>query len=75
MVNIIKKILKYDKEDSLIRDGIILVSSSLILSIAGYFYHFYMGRTLGPESYGILGVILSVVYILLVPAQVIQTTI
>ncbi len=74
MVNI-KSLLKYSKEDSLIRDSAILFSATLGLSVAGFFFHFYMGRVLGPASYGILGAIFSLFYVILVPFNVIQTSI
>src|SRR3989344_5369358 len=74
MVNL-KKIFKYTKEDSLVRDSFILFIATMVMNLAGFLYHFVMGRMLGPESYGILGVVLSLIYILLVPFNVIQTSI
>ena len=73
-MDIIKKFLKYDKNDSLIRDGIILFTATMIANASGYIYHLGMGRILGPADYGALGAILSLLYILLVPFNVIQTT-
>ncbi len=74
-MDIIKKLLRYEKDDSLIRDGIILFTATMIANAAGYIYHFGMGRFLGPADYGALGAILSLLYLLLVPFNVIQTTI
>ncbi len=71
----LKKILNYSKEDSLIRDSAVLFLATSGLSAAGFFFHFYMGRVLGPASYGILGAIFSLLYIILVPFNVIQTSI
>ena len=71
----IKNFFKYSKKDSLIRDSFILFISTLGVSLAGFFYHFYMGRVLGPEQYSILGALFSLIYIILVPFQVIQTSI
>ncbi len=71
----IKKFLKYSKEDSLIRDSITFFSASMILNITAYLFHLYMGRVLGPSSYGILGALLSITYILNVPLTVIQTSV
>ena len=71
----IKKFFNYDKNDSLIRDGIILFAATMIANASGYIYHLGMGRILGPADYGSLGAILSLLYILLVPFNVIQTTI
>lgn len=74
MVNL-KKFLKYTKEDSLVRDSFVLFIASMVMNFASFLYHFVMGRMLGPDSYGILGVALSLFYILLVPLYVIQTSI
>ena len=74
-MDMIKKFFKYDKNDSLIRDGIILFTATMIANASGYIYHLGMGRILGPADYGALGAILSLLYILLVPFNVIQTTI
>ena len=66
---------KYNKNDSLIRDSVILFTATIILNFSGFVYHFFMGRLLGPEFYGILGVLLSLLYLLQVFLQVIQTSI
>lgn len=74
-MNIIKKLLQYEKDDSLIRDGLILFTATMIGNFASFLYHFGMGRFLGPIEYGALGAILSIFYFVLVPFNVIQTTI
>ncbi len=71
----IKKILTYHKEDSLVRDGFILFTATILANAAAYVYHFYMGRVLGPADYSVLGVILSLLYLINVPVNVIQMTI
>lgn len=71
----IKKFFDYNKDDSLIRDSFILFVATMFANLAAFFYHFYMGRVLGPVDYGILGVVLSIAYIVSVPSTVIQTTI
>ncbi|MFH1210172.1 MAG: oligosaccharide flippase family protein [archaeon] len=71
----INKLMKYKREDSLIRDNFVLFTAIMFGNVAAFFYHFYMGRVLGPEDYGILGVVLSLLYIINVPFNVIQTTI
>ena len=75
MKKLLNKLFHYSKEDSLIRDSAIFFFASLSLSIAGLLFHFFMGRFLGPENYGILGTIFSMFYITLVIVFVIQTTI
>jgi len=42
--------------------------------IINYVFHFYVGRTLGPEDYGVFGVLLSIIYIIVMPLMAIQTT-
>ncbi len=74
MVNL-KKIFEYHKEDSLIRDSAILFLAASGLTLSGFLFHFYMGRKLGPASYGDLGIIFSILYIFLVAFFVIQTII
>lgn len=69
----VKNFLNYNKDDSLIRDSFILFIASMFANVAGFFYHFYMGRVLGPVDYGILGVVFSIAYLINVPATVVQT--
>jgi len=72
----IKKFLLrgYSKDNSLIRDSIILFSATMILNLTGFVFHFFMGRALGPSSYGVLGALWSLLYILIVPTVTIQNT-
>lgn len=37
------------------------VSGKLILVLSGYFLHFYLGRSLSVESYGYMGIILTII--------------
>ena len=64
----------YKKDDSLIRDSVILFSATMILNITGFIFHFFMGRVLGPSSYGTLGALWSLLYLLIVPTVTIQNT-
>src|SRR3989338_9908522 len=73
MVNI-KNFLKYTKDDSLIRDSFILFVATMIMNLGAFLYHFVMGRMFGPEGYGILGVVLTLIYVILVLHYVIQTS-
>lgn len=61
-------------EDKLLKHGGIIFSASIISFFFGYVFHFYMARALGPENYGILGSMLSLLYIFSVPSIVITTT-
>jgi len=73
--SILNKLTKYKKEDSLVRDNFILFSANMILNAIGFLYHFFMGRILGPSEYGVLGALMSLVYILIIPINTIQTTV
>ena len=70
-----KKFLKYTKEDSLVRDSFILCMAMFLSQAMRFFYHFFMGRALGPSNYGILSVLLSISYFISVPIYVIQNSI
>ncbi len=73
----IKKFLDYlfKKDKRLMKDSIILFSAVLFLNIMGYIFHFIVGRTLGPADYGIFGAIMSLIYIITVPMNTLQTSI
>src|SRR3989304_2066742 len=60
--------------DKLLRHGSIIFSASIISFFFAYVFQFYMARALGPESYGILGSMLSLMYIFSVPSSSITTT-
>ncbi len=46
----------------------------MILNLMGFVFHFFMGRVLGPSSYGVLGALMSLLFLLIVPTVTIQTT-
>lgn len=75
MRRLIDYFFRYTKDDSLIRDGFLLFSATMILNFSSYLFHFYMGRVLGPSDYGVLGALLSIVYFISVPFNTIQTTV
>ena len=59
----IKAINKHlDKNDNLLKHGLIILLASLGTGFVNYVYQLYMGRALGPEQYGILGALFSIVY-------------
>jgi O-antigen/teichoic acid export membrane protein len=60
--------------DKLLKHGGIIFSASIISFFFAYVFQFYMARALGPEDYGILGSMLSIMYIFGVPGSVITTT-
>lgn len=68
----INKILEYIKKEKILKGSIILISTTLVLYICNYFYHFYTARVLGPEDYSIIGVLFSLTYIIFIPYNSIQ---
>ncbi len=60
-------------DDKLLKHGSIIFFAMVISFFFAYVFHFYMARTLGPENYGILGSMLSLLYIFSVPSSVITT--
>ena len=46
----------------------------MILNLMGFVFHFFTGRVLGPSSYGVLGALMSLLFLLIVPTVTIQTT-
>lgn len=73
----IKKFLNYlfKQDKKLMRNSVGLFFSMFVLNIAGYIFHFFVGRTLGPEDYGIFGAVLSLIYIITIPMNTLQTSI
>lgn len=63
------------KKNGLVRDNIIFFITSMTLNLIGFFYHAYMGRVLGPTQYSILGVSQTLLYLLNVILNVIQTSV
>src|SRR3990170_2950681 len=60
--------------DKLLKHSGIIFTASVISFFFAYIFQFYMAKKLGPESYGILGSMLSLLYIFSVPSSVISTT-
>ncbi|MBS3150049.1 oligosaccharide flippase family protein [Candidatus Woesearchaeota archaeon] len=67
--------IKEKSKDNFYKYSIFIFVCSLITNAAGYFFHFFVGRILGPASYGVLGALLTILYIINVPFNTIQTTI
>src|SRR3989344_5020254 len=72
----LKRLWNYRKdEDSLVRDSFLLFSATTIVNAGAFLFHVIMGRFLGPANYGILGTLLTILYIINVHVNVIQTII
>jgi O-antigen/teichoic acid export membrane protein len=54
------------------RSSAIVLLGTTLANVGAYAYHLVVGRILGPEQYGELGSLVSLLYILNVPAQVLQ---
>jgi len=70
---LINKFLNYYKKSRFLKDNLILFIGSLSAGVLGFIFHFYMGRTLGPADYSILGVVLSIMYIMGIGLNTLQT--
>jgi len=57
------------------KGALILFITMNIFNILNFFFHFSMGRMLGPEDYRILAVLMSIIYVYNVPTEAIQTII
>ena len=63
-----------ERNDALLKHGIIVLVASGVGSALNYLYQLFMGRMLGPEQYGVFGALISLTYIFTVPAQTIQVS-
>ena len=72
MLTLIKLHLRKNK--ILLKDNFNLFFTMFLAFIINYLFHFYVGRTLGPEDYGTFGVLLSIIYIIVMPLMAIQIT-
>jgi len=66
-----KKILK----NQLIAGSFVLFVGSMFANFGSYLYHLLMGRMLGPVNYGVLTALISLLYIISIPALTLATTI
>jgi len=57
------------------RGSLILFIMINIFNFFNFLFHFSMGRLLGPANYGILAVLMSLIYIYGIPSEAIQTLI
>jgi len=63
------------KKDELIRGSIILLFMIVLFNFFNYLFQVSMAKILGPEEFGVVAVLMSIVYIISVPAETIQTII
>lgn len=55
------------------RNSVVMMAGNMVANVSAYLYHVVVGRILGPDKYGELSALLSLFYILNVPAAVLQT--
>src|SRR3989338_1959753 len=67
--------LKKKFSNELGRGAFILFITINIFNLLNFLFHFSMGRLLGPAAYGILAVLMSLVYIYNIPSEAIQNII
>ena len=65
-------LLKRFLSSDLGKGSLILFILINIFNFLNYFFHFTMARLLTPADYGVLGVLMSIVYIYSIPAEAIQ---
>lgn len=68
----IKKIRSLGR-DELVKGSLILFIMINLFNFLNYIFHFSMARLLGPSEYGVLAVLMSIVYIFTIPSEAIQT--
>jgi len=57
------------------KGAFILFAMMMFYNFLNFLFHFSMGRLLGPVNYGVLAVLMSIVYIFSVPSEAIQNII
>jgi O-antigen/teichoic acid export membrane protein len=60
---------------SLPRAGVVVAAAMAVGNALNYVFHVYMSRRLGPSSYGALGALLAVTFIVAVPGLALQTVV
>jgi len=70
---LINKSLNHYKKSRFVKDNLILFIGAIATGVFGFIFHFYMGRILGPADYSVLGVILSIIYIMSIGLNTLQT--
>lgn len=69
MASFIRRILGH----SVAKSTLIVLAGSMVANFFAYLYHLIVGRILGPEKYGELAALFSLIYILNVPTVGLQT--
>jgi len=67
--------LKNLSKDELFRGGFILFFMLCVFNLLNYVFQISMAKMLGPADYSILAVLMSIIYIISIPSEAIQTVI
>lgn len=68
----IKRINLFLSQSALIKGSFIVLMGSVLTNLASYLYHLSMGRLLGPNDYGILESLISILYFLGIPVGILN---
>jgi O-antigen/teichoic acid export membrane protein len=72
-MNRIKSFTTSILRNNLAKNSLIVFAGTMIANVSAYLYHLAMGRILGPNGYGELSSLISLLYIFGVPTLVLQT--
>lgn len=68
------KLINKMAENKLVAGSLVMFVGATIFNIGNYLFHLLMGRMLGPANYGILTALISLLYIISIPAMTLGTT-
>lgn len=70
----VQAIVRFLRKDELVKNGTIMFISGTVAGIFNYIYQVYMGRTLGPEEYGVFGALFAIFYMIAIISQTLGTS-
>lgn len=70
-----EKIYKFFSGNVLVKGSMFILIGSVAGNIGTYLFHLFMGRLLGPEDYGVLESLISLIYFLGIPVGVLSLVI
>ena len=62
-------------KNKFLEDNFYLLIGTGVLSVSGFLYHFFMGRSLGPEGYGVLASLMAIMALLGISSTTIQLSV
>ena len=73
MTSVMKRTLNYFIDEELIKHSSIIFIASFIGGVCNYLFQLFIGRTLGPEEFGVFGSLFAIFYVISVLTATIQT--